>query len=529
MLPVTDESWRHRDLENIFDMKIIDKYLNEITMYKLTWYYLLALVGIASALGFLHVLPISGYDILLNAIVASLACYFANIIFAKLFKAVTNSESALITALIIVLIFPVKFPYDAPAFAVLSFLAMGSKYLLTVEKRHLFNPAAVAVLMLSLLSPERAATWWIGTPSMLIPVLIGGFLLVRKIRRTQMVVVFFITFFIVSALATLTRSGSLASIYLGWQNGLLISAVAFFAFVMFTEPLTSPPTKKLQTIFAIIVGILYSTPLLRIGLVLTPEMALVIGNIFSFIVSPKYRLILPLLEKIKVSPDTYVFVFEKIPKFSFVPGQYMEWTLPHNQVDSRGNRRYFSICSAPHENLMMAVKFYTPPSSYKRALLDVKQGTEIVAASLAGDFVLPKDKSKKLVFIAGGVGIAPFRSILEDIIEKKEKVDIIVIFANKRVEDIIFKNTLKQAYEFGVKTHYVLTDKEAVPTDWDGLVGHLSEESIKQMVPDYKNRLFYVSGPQLMVQNFEKILLTTGVSKKNLKLDFFPGYIETTA
>lgn len=510
-------------------MKVVDTYLNKITMYRLTLYVLIVLTILASIVGFFGYLPYSGFDILFSTFVTVVVCYIANLVFAKIFKAVTNIESVFITALIIVLIFPSKFPVNFLPLIGVSLLAMGSKYLLTIEKRHLFNPAAISVLMLSFLSPEHSATWWVGTPSMIIPVTVCGLLLLRRIRRSSQVVSFLITFMILSGFASITHTGSVLSLVTIWQRSLFSSAVLFFSFIMLTEPLTSPPTKKLQNIYGILVGVIYATPLLRIsGFIFTPEEALIAGNLFSYIVSPKYRLILPLLKKIKLSTDSYLFVFKKIPKFNFTPGQYMEWTLPHPQTDSRGNRRYFSIASAPHENLMINVKFYEPSSSYKKALLSLEEGNEIIAASLSGDFVLPKNNKFPLVFIAGGVGIAPFRSILEDIISKGKQVDIVVIYANKTRNDILFYDTLENARKHGVRTTYILTDKNnATATGWTGYIGHVTDKMIKTEIPDFNTRKFYISGPQLMVQNFEQLLLKMRIKGKNIKVDFFPGYTET--
>lgn len=511
-------------------MKILDSFLNKITMYRLTLYYLIFLVLIASSFGFLKLLPYNGFDIILSAIVAVVICFIANLVFSKIFKAVTNNESVFITALILVLIFPVKFPLNFLPIIAISLLAMGSKYLLTVEKRHVFNPAAVAVLMLSYLSPEHSATWWIGTPIMFFPVLIGGLLLIRKIKREELSIIFLTTFIILCVISSLLHGGSLGSVFTVIQRGFLSSAALFFAFVMLTEPLTAPTTKLPRRIYAIITGIIYTTPLLRIpGLIFTPEMALIAGNIYSYIVNPKYRLDLVLHQKIAVSKDTFVFDFGKISNLKFVPGQYFEWTLPHIQLDSRGNRRYFSISSAPHENLMMTVKFYSPSSNYKKALLQLENGGKIIASSLSGDFVLPKNKKKPIVFIAGGVGIAPFRSMIEDIVQKKEMVDIILVFANKTIDDILFEDTFKKAEEFGVKSYYVLTDKDKAPAGWTGPLGHIDENGLKSIVKDFNKRLFYISGPQLMVQNFEKIVKNMGVKRNHIKVDFFPGYSETSA
>jgi ferredoxin-NADP reductase len=71
-----------------------------------------------------------------------------------------------------------------------------------------------------------------------------------------------------------------------------------------------------------------------------------------------------------------------------------------------------------------------------------------------------------------------------------------------------------------------LTDAQNVPQDWEGSVGYITDEKIKQLILDYKNRFYYLSGPQLMVQNFEGELSKAGIPKKQIKTDFFPGYNE---
>src|SRR5258706_9040060 len=126
---------------------------------------------------------------------------------------------------------------------------------------------------------------------------------------------------------------------------------------MLTEPLTTPPTSFLESLYGGMVGILFAP--IHIGLFFTsPEMALSIGNIFSYLVSPKQKLTLILHEKIKLTPDIYDFVFTTKSKLNFKPGEYLEWTLGQKHTDSRGNRRYFTISSSPSEtDVRIGVKF----------------------------------------------------------------------------------------------------------------------------------------------------------------------------
>lgn len=508
-------------------MKIIDNFLNRITAYRLTLYYLFFLVGFGFLISYTNRLPFNSVDIVINLVIAVSVCYFTNLIFAKLFKAATNVESVFITALILVLIVPVKFPLNAVFIVGASFFAIASKYLLTIEKRHIFNPAAAAVAAISLLSPEFSATWWIGTPLMFVPVLLGGLLLVRKMQREAMVMTFLLTYSLLIAGSSFLNLISISAIITTFRASFLQSAVLFFVFVMVTEPLTSPVNKRNQAYYGYLVALLYSTPFLRLGIDFTPEIALIFGNIFAYIVNPKYRLSLKLIHKAQVSLDSVVFAFNKPDKFKFTPGQYMEWTIPHKKPDNRGVRRYFSISSSPGENnIQLLVKFNNPSSSYKASLSNMQEGGEIIASSLSGDFVLPKDLSKPLVFIAGGVGIAPFRSMIKHIVDNNLSSNIILIYVNRDLGEILFKDIFDAASKNGVKTLYSLTNKENIPQNWQGLVGHIDENTIRQIIPDYKSSVYYISGPWAMVQSCEKALHLAGIKKSHIKIDFFPGYEE---
>jgi ferredoxin-NADP reductase len=310
------------------------------------------------------------------------------------------------------------------------------------------------------------------------------------------------------------------------RQAFIDSPLLFFAFVMLTEPLTTPPTKRLQIYYGAIVGFLFAPQVHVAGIYSTPELALVVGNVFSYLVSPKEKLLLVLREKLKISPTIYDFVFESNRSMAFRPGQYLEWTLGHKHADSRGNRRYFTIASAPTEKeIRMGVKFYEEPSSFKKTLEGFRPGSTIVAGQLAGDFVLPEDQHKKLVFIAGGIGVTPFRSMIKYLIDTKQKRDIVLFYSNKEVGDVVYTDVFEEAAEKnGLKTVYTLTDRGQVPPNWQGQIGMVNEQMIKAHVPDYKDRLFYISGPRGMITAFEDVLAEMGISRSQIKVDFFPGF-----
>lgn len=485
-------------------MKFIDDFLNSITMYRLVLYYLLVLVVSAVFLSFFKLLPFDPLTFVFSTLFLMAVAWITNTVFAFVFKVPTNTESIYISALILTLI--ITPPVSIKGLPLLFWCAVwiaASKFIFSIKKKHIFNPAALAVVIVSL-AGLGSASWWVGTLVMMPQVFLGGLLIVKKIRRWDL----FFSFFAVS-LSTIFIFSFLKG------NDLLVlarqifldSPILFFAFVMLTEPQTTPPNKWLQIYFGGLVGFLFFHT--------TPETALILGNIFSYLVSPKEKLILILSKKTQLASNIYDFVFSLDQKFIFLPGQYMEWTLGQKKVDDRGNRRYFTLASAPTEgNLRIGVRVSDPSSSFKQELVNMKNGDKIVAGSLSGDFVLPKDPGRKFVFIAGGIGITPFRSIIKNMVDNQEKRNIVLFYSVKNTQDAVYMDVFMQAQSLGLRTLVNVSTQS----------GPITKEIITSKVADFKQRLFYLSGPPGMVDAFEKTLSEMGLEKSRIKTDFFPGY-----
>ena len=506
--------------------KSIDSFLDKTTMYRVVLYFLIFLVLVAIGLSSIGLLTYNPIAILFSVLFITTLCAILNVIFAWGFDAPANVESVYITALILSLIIdPITSSTDPAFFSIAiwaSVWAMASKYIFAVGKKHIFNPAAIAVTITAL-TINQSASWWVGTVVMAPFVLIGGLMIVRKIIRKDLV----ISFFIVATIATVYAGySSIGGIFNDIWRLYGSTAIMFFAFVMLTEPLTTPPTRWLRVLYGSFVGFLFF-PSLHIGSVyLTPELALVLGNLFSYLVSPKEKLMLTLQQKKLAANSTYDFIFSSDKNIDFEPGQYLEWTIPENGSDSRGNRRYFTIASSPTENTInMGIKFYPNPSSFKKNLANMKIGDKMVASQLAGDFTLPKNTKKKIVFIAGGIGVTPFRSMIKYLLDRKEKRDIVLFYLNKTMEDVAYKDIFDSAVSLlGIKVVYVFSD--VPPADYGPNVkfGTLDSKMITSEVPDFKDRYFYISGPHGLVSAFEGNLQTLGVSKRRIISDFFPGF-----
>jgi glycine betaine catabolism B len=504
-------------------LKSIDKILDHVTMYRLLVYYLIGLLVVAtwfSAIGIIHYSP---YAIVGFSVYAVFVTWAMNKIISRFLDIPVNTDSSYITALILALIIsPIANKESILLLTAASGLAVASKYVLTINKKHIFNPAAIAVA-LTAIGPQQSASWWVGNSAMAPFVIIGGFLLVRRIRRGVMVTTFLITALTATGAEALINH---ANVFTAWHNTIVSSALLFLAFVMLTEPLTSPSTKKHQIWYGVLTGLLFP-PQVHIGKIFsTPERALIVGNVFAYIVNPKVKQIPVLTKRVKITPDSADFIFAPEKKFNYLPGQYMEFTLDHENVDSRGQRRYFTLASSPTENtLRIGVKFYPKSSSFKKALLDIDQHTPIIATSLGGDFVLPHDPSQKVAFIAGGIGITPYRSMIKYLLDKREQRDIALLYSASTVQDIAYQDVFEEARtRLGIKPTYFLTKQDVQPRDGRYRAGLITAEQIQDVVPDFAERLFYISGPQPMVAGLSDILRGMGVSRDHIKTDFFSGY-----
>jgi len=503
-------------------LKAIDSILDRVTMYRLALYYLIALLVIAttlSQLGYLHYSPVA---IVLSATTLLVVCWITNQVFSAALDAPSNSESTLITALILALII-------SPPTSLFSFtfllaaggLAIASKYLLTIRRKHIFNPASVAVA-LTALGPRQTASWWIGTAVMLPFVLVGGILLVRKIRRSRMVASFLATSFVATVVYTILSKGSIIG---SLDKAALSSSLFFLAFVMLTEPATSPPTEKKQMWYGVLAGLLLPPQVHILGVYSSPELTLVVSNVFSYLVSPKTKLFPVLKEKLRITPDAADFIFTTDRKLKYKPGQYMEWTLPHDRPDNRGSRRYFTLASSPTEDtLRLGIKFYAKGSSFKHAMWSMDANTPIVASQLSGDFTLPKDKKRKLVFIAGGIGVTPFRSMLKYLLDTNDYRPVTLFYSERNAGELAYSDVLSSARQnLGTKIIYTLTDPNIQPPE--GMrVGQITPRLIAMEVPDYMEREFYIAGSHQMVTSIKEGLRSLGVQDHAIKIDFFPGY-----
>lgn len=221
-----------------------------------------------------------------------------------------------------------------------------------------------------------------------------------------------------------------------------------------------------------------------------------------------------------VAQNIKTFWFKPERPLRHIAGQFIELRIPHQNKDKRGDKRWFTLSSSPTESLLSITTKLSPRdgSTFKQALLNLNSDSTITMSDTMGDFVLPKDQSIGLVFVAGGIGVTPMRSMIKSLYDKGEKRDITLIYGANQAAELAFTDLFDEAE---IKFIPLVSEPSA---GWKGETGKLSAERILALAPDYQNKYIYLSGPEPMVETLFKELQKLGVSKKNLLTDYFPGY-----
>jgi ferredoxin-NADP reductase len=232
------------------------------------------------------------------------------------------------------------------------------------------------------------------------------------------------------------------------------------------------------------------------------------------------------LKKVAVAKDTYSFYFSRPEQFEFIAGQYNRWTLPITATDGRGASRFFTISSSPLEKEYITITTKIIQSDFKKALLELKENDEMKIFGPMGEFTLDESDVREQIFIAGGIGITPFHSMLLYAGGKNLSLPLTLLASYSVPEEMVFYDELTQlAKEHqSIRIVYTITKLQESQTPWQGETGRVSEEMLKKYAKDVMQSVFYIVGPPPMVDGTKALLEQMKIPGENIRTEQFTGY-----
>lgn len=232
---------------------------------------------------------------------------------------------------------------------------------------------------------------------------------------------------------------------------------------------------------------------------------------------------LKLIERREVARDTIEFVFEKPTGLTFIPGQYAGFTLINpSETDAGGITRRFSLLSSPNDtHIRFATRIQN--SAYKRVLNSLAMGDMIKFAGPTGNFILHEDATIPAVFIAGGIGVTPFYSMIQHAKEQHSEQSLFLFYGNQNLNEASYMNEITQLQKQNSHFHFIPTFAHPHET-WQGETGFITHTMIKKYISDLDIPYFYICGSPAMVTALQETLVEMGISDNKIKVEDFPGY-----
>lgn len=233
-----------------------------------------------------------------------------------------------------------------------------------------------------------------------------------------------------------------------------------------------------------------------------------------------------LKDRREVAERTMAFQFEKPEGFTFKTGQSIDMTLINpSETDGEGNGRAFSIASAPDEGMLL-VATRMRDTAFKRVLGAMPIGSQVKIEGPFGNFVLHHNQARAAVFLAGGIGITPFRSILLRAEREHLSHRLFLFYSNRRPEDAPFLEELQTMQRHNRNYTFVatMTDMGRSHRPWQGETGVITSEMLTKYVKSVASPIYYLAGPPGMVNTMRTLLNGMGVDDDDIRTEEFAGY-----
>ena len=268
---------------------------------------------------------------------------------------------------------------------------------------------------------------------------------------------------------------------------------------------------------------------------------------------------LPFIRKEKIARDIYSFYFNRLANadFDFVAGQYIRMILNIANPDERGTSRFFTVASSPLEKQYIMITTKIIKSSFKKKLLELWPKDMVKFYGPIGGFILNEEDKHERVFLAGGIGITPFHSMITYLHAKNLSIPITLIASFSTIEDLIFYEELSDIAKENprIKVIYTISHPEksfqnsfrhsresgnpirsfaendgfeiafeGSRKSWNCETGRITDALIKKFISNIFEPLYYIVGPPVMVAAIEDTVRKMGVANDKIFIENFTGY-----
>jgi ferredoxin-NADP reductase len=233
-----------------------------------------------------------------------------------------------------------------------------------------------------------------------------------------------------------------------------------------------------------------------------------------------------LKDRREVAEGTLAAQFEKPAGWEFKAGQSIDMTLLNPpETDAEGDKRAFSLASAPHEDILM-IATRLRDTAFKRVLKSLPLGSEVKIEGPFGSMTLHNNTARAAVILAGGIGITPFRSMLVRAAHEKLPHPIFLFFSNRRPEDAPFLAELQSLESENPNYHLIatMTEIERSHQPWKGETGLINQGMLSRHLHAAASPIYYIAGPPAMVKGLHAVLNSAGVDDDDIRSEEFSGY-----
>lgn len=231
-----------------------------------------------------------------------------------------------------------------------------------------------------------------------------------------------------------------------------------------------------------------------------------------------------LKSKKEVATGTMTFHFSKPEGFTFKAGQFADYTLINpSETDAEGNTRGFSLGAPCEEDIIFATRMRD--TAFKQNMKKMEIGTEMIFDAAYGSFTLQNNTKIPAVFLCGGIGITPMRSMILQSTHDKTAHKIFLFYANKTPKDAAYLDELTEVQKANANFKLIasMTDIDG-SKGWKGETGFFTKEILEKYIGDLSLPIYYISGPASMVKSIRKTLSDAGIDDDNIRTEEFTGY-----